>query len=144
MKDKEKLPPMPEHDGTDNCPACAEAQRIIKEMETTPLMERFKKLAPLIEAEHAAIEKEFGIKMNTVFAATFENEQTERIGTSPIEILVKTKNRQGAVDLLREIHHQTVMPEVKAMVDKILGEDNSMKPIKNHHGNFFMGKPGEA
>ena len=139
-KEKKDLPPMPEHDGSDNCPACKEAERVIKEMEASPMLQRFMKLAHHVKDEIEAIEKEYGVRGTVVFAATVENEQTDRIGTSPKEFVIKSKDREMALEMAGELNRVILEP----MLKDLLGPLAEAMGKKKHQAPIFMGKPGQA
>lgn len=144
-KEKKDLPPMPEHDGSDNCPACAEAERVIKEMEASPMLKRFIKLAIHVKEEMEAIEKEYGARATVIFAATLENEQTDRIGTSPKEFVIKSKDKERAMDLLDDLNRAVIMPDLKSKLEEIFGiKGKGNNQEQKNHGPIFMGKPGQA
>lgn len=150
-KKKSDLPPMPEHDGTDNCPGCAAAEKVIKEMEAGPIIARFKKLGAMLKAEHEAIEKEFGVRLSTVFISTLQNEQTDHIGISPKEIMVKSKDREVIMELLQDLN-KNIMPDLMSKLGELFGGPDNLKDMmsrgsrNSHRGPSFMGmgQPGEA
>ena len=136
---------MPEHDGSENCPACKEAERVIKEMEASPMLKRFVKLALHVKEEMEAIEKEYGARGTVLFAATLENEQTDRIGTSPKEFVIKSKSKDRAMDLLDDLNKAVIMPDLKSKLEELFGltkKGNNQE--RDSHGPIFMGKPGQA
>ena len=138
-KEKKDLPPMPEHDGSENCPACAEIERVMKEMEDGPLIARFKKFAEYVRDEHTAIENEFGVRITSVFGAILENDQTDRIGISTKEYVIKSRDKEKAMDILMDINKAVIMRDLESLEKRL-----RRKTKPSSEGHVFMGKPGQA